>query len=402
MRFVVENNTQEQGKAELNKELNQELNALVNERLLRVIISNPRLRSEDGIAKIKIRPVLIAGDVRYQVTEYVGTQVLHTNYERQEVVTYILNMVQYSFKQCEILTPDVTTNILVSKKGKITISKKRNKMQQIAKDGVGIQSHNRKKNYILQEGIAVPFLIDLGVMNVKGEVLKQKYDKFKQINRFLEFVRDVLPALPRNRELQILDFGCGKSYLTFALYYYLHELQGLDVSITGLDLKKAVIEKCNQLSNTYGYDKLIFKMGDIAQYQSEQNHVDMVVTLHACDTATDYALCKAVRWGAKVILSVPCCQYELNGQIANELLQPIFKYGILKERSAAIFTDAIRAEVLRTKGYQTDILEFIDMEHTPKNLLIRAVLDNETGDAEALNRLVQAFGLRPAILELME
>jgi hypothetical protein len=169
-----------------------------------------------------------------------------------------------------------------------------------------------------------------------------------------------------------------------------------------LDLKKAVIEKCNQLSNSYGYDKLIFKMGDIAQYQSEDNQVDMVVTLHACDTATDYALCKAVKWGAKVILSVPCCQHELNGQIANELLQPIFNYGILKERSAAIFTDAIRAEVLRTKGYQTDILEFIDMEHTPKNLLIRAVLGTETGDMEAVNRLVQAFSLRPAILELME
>lgn len=384
------------------EQVKTELNTLINETLLRIIISNPRVKSEDGIAKIKIRPVLIAGDVRYQVTEYVGTQVLHKNYECKEVVAYVFNMLQHSFKQCEILTPDVTTNILVSKKGKMTISKKRNKMQSIPSERVGIQSHNRKKNYILQEGIPVPFLIDLGVMNTKGEVLKPKYDKFKQINRFLEFIRDILPALPKDREIRILDFGCGKSYLTFAIYYYLHELQGLDVSIIGLDLKKAVIEKCNQLSNSYGYDKLIFKMGDIAQYQSEDNQVDMVVTLHACDTATDYALCKAVKWGAKVILSVPCCQHELNGQIANELLQPIFNYGILKERSAAIFTDAIRAEVLRTKGYQTDILEFIDMEHTPKNLLIRAVLGTETGDMEAVNRLVQAFSLRPAILELME
>ena len=384
------------------EQVKTELNTLINETLLRIIISNPRVKSEDGIAKIKIRPVLIAGDVRYQVTEYVGTQVLHKNYECKEVVAYVFNMLQHSFKQCEILTPDVTTNILVSKKGKMTISKKRNKMQSILSERVGIQSHNRKKNYILQEGIPVPFLIDLGVMNTKGEVLKPKYDKFKQINRFLEFIRDILPALPKDREIRILDFGCGKSYLTFAIYYYLHELQGLDVSIIGLDLKKAVIEKCNQLSNSYGYDKLIFKMGDIAQYQSEDNQVDMVVTLHACDTATDYALCKAVKWGAKVILSVPCCQHELNGQIENDMLAPVLKYGLIKERMAALFTDALRAEVLESKGYDVQILEFIDMEHTPKNILIRAVKGNGKKKAETYSSLMEFLHVKPTLAVLQQ
>lgn len=379
-----------------------ELNQQITQALIRVIISNPRVNSEGSIAKIKLRPVLIGGNVKYQATEYVGTQVLHKNYDKQEAVAYIFRMLQSGFKQCEVLTPEVTTNILVSKKGKMTISRKRNKIQTIGKLGVELQSHNRKKNYILQEGVPVPFLIDLGVMNEKGDVRKQRYDKFRQINRFLEFIRDILPALPRNREIQILDFGCGKSYLTFAMYYYLHQLQGLDVSITGLDLKKAVIDNCNQLSQRYGYDKLIFQMGDIAKYQKENHHVDMVVTLHACDTATDYALHKAVQWGAKVILSVPCCQHECNGQIQNELLQPVFNYGILKERTAAILTDAIRAEVLKTKGYHTEILEFIDMEHTPKNLLIRGVLGTETGNPEAIKNLVQEFGLTPTILELMK
>ena len=261
--------------------------------------------------------------------------------------------------------------------------------------------HNRTKNYILKEGIPVPFLIDLGVMNRQGDIVKSRYDKFRQINRFLEFIRDVEGELPKNREITIIDFGCGKSYLTFAVYYYLHELKGLDISITGLDLKKDVIEKCNRLSNSYGYDKLIFKPGDIAEYTG-QNSVDMVITLHACDTATDYALYKAVSWNSKVILSVPCCQHELNKQIHNKTMQPVLNYGILKERMAALMTDAIRAEVLKFKGYKTDILEFIDMEHTPKNLLIRAVRSNETGDIQSLKQMVSDYGAEPSIMKLFQ
>ncbi len=386
----------------MEKQVAEEIQKCVNPKLIRVIISNPRDKSSDTISKIKIRPVLVNGEIRYQATEYIGTQVIHKNYTASEAVNYMIRMIEDSFKQCELTAEELTTNILVSKKGKITVTHRKNKLQQIGmKQESNRVRHNRTKNYILKEGIPVSFLIDLGVMNKQGDIIKSRYDKFRQINRFLEFVRDVVSELPRDREISIIDFGCGKSYLTFAIYYYLHELCGLDVSITGLDLKKDVIEKCNYLSNSYGYDKLIFKLGDIADYTG-QSSVDMVVTLHACDTATDYALYKAVSWNAKVILSVPCCQHELNSQIHNATMRPVLNYGILKERLAALMTDAIRAEVLKIQGYHTDILEFIDMEHTPKNLLIRAVKSKETGDIQALKQMVSEYGVTPAIMKLFK
>ncbi len=386
----------------MEKQVEETVRNCIDQQLIRVIISNPREKSEGSISKVKMRPVLLNGEIRYQATEYIGSQVIHKNFTDSEAVEYILRMVEHSFKQCEIAGKDVTAGILVSKKGKVTVNVRKNKLQQISmKQEETLLQHNRTKNYILKEGIPVPFLIDLGVMNRQGDIVKSRYDKFRQINRFLEFIRDVEGELPKNREITIIDFGCGKSYLTFAVYYYLHELKGLDVSITGLDLKKDVIEKCNRLSNSYGYDKLIFKPGDIAEYTG-QDSVDMVITLHACDTATDYALYKAVSWNSKVILSVPCCQHELNKQIHNKTMQPVLNYGIIKERMAALMTDAIRAEVLKLKGYRTDILEFIDMEHTPKNLLIRAVRSNETGDIQSLKQMVSDYGAAPSIMKLFQ
>ena len=236
----------------------------------------------------------------------------------------------------------------------------------------------------------MPFLVDLGVMNKEGKVHTHSYDKFKQINRFLEFIEDILPSLQKDREVTILDFGCGKSYLTFAMYYYLKELKGYDVNIIGLDLKEDVIKKCSGLARKYGYEKLHFLQGDIADYEGV-NKVDMVVTLHACDKATDYALAKAVEWDAEVILSVPCCQHELNYRIQNDLLEPVLKYGILKERMSALITDGIRAELLESEGYHTQILEFIDMEHTPKNLLIRAVKTGDKAPVAKLSQMTDAF-----------
>lgn len=386
----------------MEKQVAEEIQKYINPQLIRAVISNPRDKSADTISKIKIRPVLLNGEIRYQVTEYIGTQVIHKNYTASEAVNYIIRMIEDSFKQCELTAEEQTVNILVSKKGKITVTHRKNKLQQIGmKQGSSRIRHNRTKNYILKEGMPVPFLIDLGVMNKQGDIIKSRYDKFRQINRFLEFVRDVVSELPRDREISIIDFGCGKSYLTFAIYYYLHELCGFDISITGLDLKKDVIERCNRLSDSYGYDKLIFKPGDIADYTG-QSSVDMVVTLHACDTATDHALYKAVSWNAKVILSVPCCQHELNSQIHSDTMRPVLNYGILKERLAALMTDAIRAEVLKIQGYHTDILEFIDMEHTPKNLLIRAVKSKETGDIQALKQMVSEYGVTPAIMKLFK
>lgn len=260
--------------------------------------------------------------------------------------------------------------------------------------------HNRKKHYILEEGIPVPFLIDLGVQTAEGRIVHARYDKFRQINRFLEFVQDILPQMEKGRELTILDFGCGKSYLTFALYYYLKILNGYDIRVIGLDLKEDVIARCNALAEKYGYDKLTFLTGDIADYEGVSK-VDMVVTLHACDTATDYALEKALEWDAKVILSVPCCQHELNKQMENEILKPVLKYGLIKERIAALVTDALRAGRLEEAGYQVQILEFIDMEHTPKNLLIRAVHTGKKRDGEALKHMMKALHVQPSLEKLL-
>lgn len=221
------------------------------------------------------------------------------------------------------------------------------------------------------------------------------------------FIEDILPQLARDREITILDFGCGKSYLTFAMYYYLRQIKGYDVNIIGLDLKTDVIEKCNKLAEKYGYEKLHFYQGDIAEYEGVSS-VDMVVTLHACDTATDYALAKAVQWGAGVILSVPCCQHEVNRQIKNEMLEPVLRYGILKERISALITDGVRANLLESRGYETQLLEFIDMEHTPKNLLIRAVKTQKSAGNPKVSaknkteRMMKELEIHPTLDRLLE
>lgn len=300
----------------------------------------------------------------------------HENLSGEELLEELLHEMQGNFRQLAAESLDGSLTVLVSKKGKVTAKYKENQ-----KNAVKMRPelyHNRVKQYILKEGIPVPFLVDLGIQTREGAIVRAKYDKFKQINRYLEFVEDVLPVLKGEGAIHIIDFGCGKSYLTFALYYYLHELQKLDVMITGLDLKTDVIHNCNRLAQSYGYDRLQFVQGDIKNFTGS-DQVDMVVTLHACDTATDYAIEKAVGWGAKVIFTVPCCQHEVNGQIQNKLLHPVLKYGLLKERLSAILTDAIRANLLEEAGYDTQVLEFIEMEHTPKNILIRAVRRQEKG-----------------------
>lgn len=354
----------------MEERLKELLQNTIDKGLYQVILSNPR--HKDKAFKCKIRPVLVKDKLVFQETLYEGTKVFHENFDKPFLIGRIEKMLAEQFKQCEITHQTLKATILVSKKGRITLNVKKQTAQEEEQTCKPSLSHNRKKKYILAEDIKVPFLVDLGVQTKDGVIVRSRYDKFRQINRFLEFVEDVLPILPKDKTVRIIDFGCGKSYLTFAIYYYLHELRGYDVKITGLDLKDDVIEHCNALSEKYGYTNLKFLRGDIADYEQKGN-VDMVVTLHACDTATDYALQKAVLWNARIILSVPCCQHEVNKQIQNEILQPVLKYGILKERMSALITDGIRANLLESKGYDTDILEFIDMEHTPKNLLIRAV-----------------------------
>lgn len=359
------------------------------------VLSNPR--EKDGTVKVKIRPVMKQDRLLFQCEEYRNNQAFHLNLEAEATSEYVENQMKV-FKQMQMETRQFRYQVLVSKKGKMTIQKR----LQTAEVKEVNYSHNRAKHYILEEGKTVPFLRDLGVMTKTGEIVRTKFDKFRQINRFLEFIEDILPQLPKDREVTILDFGCGKSYLTFAMYYYLHELNGYDIRIIGLDLKTDVIEACNQLAKKYGYKKLKFLEGNIADYTGS-DEVDMVVTLHACDTATDFALAKAVGWKAKVILLVPCCQHELNGQMANEVLAPLFSYGLIKERMAALVTDSLRAEYLKREGYDTQILEFIDMEHTPKNILIRAVYTGKRGDNdEAICACEKMLHVQPTLGKLLK
>lgn len=367
-------------------EINELLDRFINEELVDIIISSPKTKaSEERAAKIKIRPVLLQGKLKFQASSYVGKQVFHENYGEDGIRIAVKDWLSAEYKQGQFLSKSMSATVLSGKKGNMTI---RCRKETSAKRVQAPLSHNRTKRYILEEGKAVPFLVDLGVMTKEGKVVQAKYDKFRQINRFLEFIEDILPQLDRNEKQTILDFGCGKSYLTFAMYYYLKELKGYDIRIIGLDLKKDVIAHCRKLADKYGYEELTFLAGDIADYDGV-DRVNMVVTLHACDTATDYAIYKAVKWGADVILSVPCCQHEANNQIENEEFSGIFKYGIIKERMAALITDGVRANLLETCGYRTQILEFIDMEHTPKNLLIRAVKGEKTENrVEELERFL--------------
>ncbi len=417
-----------------NNEIRQLFERFIKEQPVSAVLSGQMEKNE--FLKVKVRPVLSGGNVRIQAEEFRGKQAFHKNMGRKEAVEYLVELMETSFKQAQVETQSWTGQVLVSKKGKASVKIKKKagivveqtngnavaknpvsgeeKKFAVKMSGTGADnyaaleaawksglSHNRKKRYILEEGTMVPFLVDLGVQTKEGKIVNSRYDKFRQINRFLEFIEDILPKLDKERESVILDFGCGKSYLTFAMYYYLKELKGYPVRIIGLDLKEDVIKKCNDLAKRYGYEKLSFYTGDIASYEGV-DHVDMVVTLHACDLATDFAIEKAVRCGAKVILSVPCCQHELNGQIENDLLSPIFQYGIIKERTAALFTDAIRAQILESVGYRTQILEFIDMEHTPKNLLIRAVKQGSPKNNRAeLEAMMKELHVEPTLYRLL-
>ena len=369
----------------------------ISETMYQLVASNPVKGSE--VTKIKLRPILQKDQIQYQASSFIGTQVIHKNYNKTDTITLLIHQMEVTFRQLEIMTTEYTVTVLVSKKGKVTVKEKRvkNSSQEID------LSHNRQKKYLLEEGKAVGFLIDLGIQDESGNILKSKYDKYRQINRFLEFIQDIVPDLEKNHKINIIDFGCGKSYLTFAMYHYLKNVKGLDIAVTGLDLKKDVIEHCNGLANKYGYSDLKFLHGDIAEY-THGSPIDMVVTLHACDTATDYALQKAVEWNAKVILSVPCCQHELNHQMKCSDLNIMLKYGLIKERVSALFTDAIRAELLEEQGYAVQILEFIDMEHTPKNILIRAVKTGKHVDnkREELTKLFQFLQIDPTLDRLLK
>lgn len=346
-------------------ELKQYLETMLKADIQKVIISNPFSKSE------KYKKIIIENKGKnYQIAKYTDKQVFHENIEAAALLENTHVLAENRYKQINGMSASEEHIILISKKGNCSY-----KVKKTATDAVKLQAknqgHNRQKNYILKEGMNIAPLVDMGVFTKDGKVVNAMYDKYKQINRFIEIIDDEVSNL-KVEELNVIDFGCGKSYLTFVVYYYLTEVMNLKVNMIGLDLKEDVIKKCNQAAEKYNYTNLKFEVGDVNGFKAPFD-VDMVITLHACDTATDFALYNAIQWKAKMIFSVPCCQHELNKQIKPEELTILSRYGIIKERFSALATDAIRGNLLEYCGYKTQLLEFIDFEHTPKNILIRAV-----------------------------
>lgn len=333
--------------------------------LFYAVLSRPSQKNI-STSKITIKLLETSKEVVYQMTKQCSQKVFHQNIKKDLLLEAIWPFIGSDFQEANFFTSEADYQILVSKKLQWTVINHKPTRLDHSKE------HNRTKKHFLKEGTPVPFLIELGIMQKNGTVISKMSHKFKQINRFIEFIADVIPSLRQEGTLRMIDFGCGKSYLTFAMYHYLHSVLKRSVKIIGLDLKADVINNCQALAAKIGYEGLEFQLGDINSL-SYTGYVDMVVSLHACDTATDAALEKAIQWKADVILCVPCCQHELYPQIKQSNLSPVLKHGILKERFAALVTDAARAALLDIAGYQTKVIEFIDMEHTPKNLLIRAV-----------------------------
>lgn len=379
-------------------DLKQYIDMIISASADKIIISNPAQKSAE-VRKITVEK----RNGKYQISRYTDKQVFHENVSAEEIAEKCFKIADGKYRQINAVSPAGEHIVLISKKGVCNY-----KVKKIADEKIKSAAqteHNRKKNYILQEGMSIEPLVDMGVFTKDGKVINSMYDKYKQINRFIEILDDEISKL-KITKLNVIDFGCGKSYLTFVVYYYLTQVMKLDVKMVGLDLKADVIKKCNEAARKYGYDNLSFELGDINGYGAPFD-VDMVITLHACDTATDYALYNAVKWNAKMIFSVPCCQHELNKQMSGENLSILSRYGIIKERFAALATDAIRGNLLEYCGYKTQLLEFIDFDHTPKNILIRAVKRANTSDEAKRKYLLEAeklcdeFSFMPTLYGLL-
>lgn len=381
------------------EELKKAIEEITREEIIKVVISN-KFNREVKYNKINIVLKEKNNDEYYQIEKFTDKQVFHENIGIYDLEEKLLEYIEGNYKQVNAWSNEATFDLKVSKKGKIFLGKKKSDNVKIVN-----KKHNNEKNYILKEGMIIEPLIDLGVFTKEGKVINSKYDKYKQINRFVEIIDD---EVKKNdfKELTILDFGCGKSYLTFVLYYYFVEIKKIKVNMIGLDLKEDVIKKCNEIAKRYKYDNLHFEIGDVNGFK--YNHkVDMVITLHACDTATDYALYNAIKWNTKMIFSVPCCQHEFNSQMKAESLSILTKYGIVQERVAALMTDSVRANLLESVGYKTQLLEFIDIAHSPKNILIRAARGNVSKDKreKSLNEvkeLMGQFNLEPTLFKLLQ
>ncbi len=336
-------------------------NIVSNETINKVIISNPTNKS----AKYK-KVVIENKNDHYMENAYTDKHSFTNNFDVSAIVERI-DFYRNDFKQINIFSNEFEYMIKISKSGKLFLSKTKLKTELKLSS-----TNNRVKNYIFNENEIIQPLIDMGIYTAEGKIVKSMYDKYKQINRFIELIDDYMKDNKLSR-INIVDFGCGKSYLTFVVYYYFKYIKNTDITMVGLDLKEDVIKKCNETAKKYGYSSLRFELGDINGYKPNMD-IDMIITLHACDTATDYALYNAINWNVKMIFSVPCCQHEVNKQISSESLPIITRYGLIKERISSDFTDIVRCNLLKAMSYNVEMIEFVGFEHTPKNLLIRANL----------------------------
>lgn len=365
---------------------------------VKIVLSNVADK-EQRIQKVQIEKK----DKHFQIAEYSDKQVFHKNVDEEELISFCIEELGVNFLQLNAWMLRGEASLKLTKKRKLLFDIKKADNSALADE---VRDNNRKKNYILEEGRVIEPLIDMGIFTKEGKIVSSMYDKFKQINRFIEIIDDELKKKIITH-LNIIDFGCGKSYLTFIVYYYLTEIKKIKVNMIGLDLKEDVIRKCNKAAKKYGYENLSFELGDINGY-SAPFKVDMVITLHACDMATDFALYNAVSWGAGYIFSVPCCQHELNAEIKSEKFSLMTRYGIIKERFSALVTDAIRGNLLEYMGYNVNLLEFVDLSHTPKNILIRAVKNPNKAEnvklraMDEVKRMMEEYGLSQALYRMIE
>ena len=375
------------------EELKKTLDEVFEKEVIKIVISN-KVKKDEKYNKVNISLKENNKNKFYQIEKFTDKQVFHENIKIDEINEKVYEIIDGKYKQMTAWSSSETFDLKISKKGKIFLGKKKNDNSKIITKG-----HNKEKNYILKEGMIIEPLIDLGVFTKEGKVVNSKYDNYKQINRFIEIIDDEI------KKNDYLDFGCGKSYLTFVLYYYFVKIKNINVKMIGLDLKEDVIKKCNEIAKRYNYDNLHFELGDINGFKYN-NKVDMVITLHACDTATDYALYNAIKWNSKMIFSVPCCQHEFNAQMKAEELSILTKYGIVQERVAALMTDSVRANLLECAGYKTQLLEFIDIAHSPKNILIRASKANISKEKKEkslveVQNLMNTFSFEPTLYNLL-
>lgn len=396
--------------------------ALKKEDIERRLMKNKDMTVEEALRKIaKLSPVKIVlsnvadkeqriqrvqiekKEKHFQIAQYTDKQVFHKNVDEEELISFCIEEFGVNFLQLNAWMLRGEASLKLTKKRKLLFDIKKADNSALADE---VRENNRKKNYILEEGRVIEPLIDMGIFTKEGKIVSSMYDKFKQINRFIEIIDDELKKKIITH-LNIIDFGCGKSYLTFIVYYYLTEIKKIKVNMIGLDLKEDVIRKCNKAAKKYGYENLSFELGDINGY-SAPFKVDMVITLHACDMATDFALYNAINWGAGYIFSVPCCQHELNAEIKSEKFSLMTRYGIIKERFSALVTDAIRGNLLEYMGYNVNLLEFVDLSHTPKNILIRAVKNPNKAEnvklraMDEVKRMMEEFGLSQALYRMIE